>query len=151
MITRSLCIKMTNYADHIILNCNSKYRNDTTASTEHHCFSQKVILDERSCPCFVLHRLTPWNWKTVSAVSSNGSNNIYCNEKSMVKLHQSSQIDFNSPKKLCRFFSTCKRLLAISISKYSGTCSRGPNGENIRFSASRFMAYILLWHDRMIC
>ena len=29
--------------------------------------------------------------------------------------------------------------------------SRGPYGQNIHFSASRFMAKILLWHDSKIC
>ena len=29
--------------------------------------------------------------------------------------------------------------------------SRGPYGQNMHFSASRFMAKILLWHDNIIC
>ena len=29
--------------------------------------------------------------------------------------------------------------------------SRGPYGQNMHFSAGRFMAWILLWHDNMIC
>ena len=29
--------------------------------------------------------------------------------------------------------------------------SRGPYGQNMHFFASRFMAWILLWHDNMIC